>query len=43
MGKSKVISEPVSGYCAESEINMMSWHNDWIAISLGQSVQAIRL
>ncbi|KAI9146444.1 DDB1 and CUL4-associated factor 7 [Paraphysoderma sedebokerense] len=46
MSRGKYVQEPILAYQAESEINQLSWSStksDWVAISFGQSVQALRV
>ena len=46
MSRNKMITEPILAFNAENEINNLSWNgslHDWIAISSGNTVQALRV
>ena len=39
-------SEPMLSYKADSEVNSLSWsshHTDWVAITFGETVQALHV
>ncbi|KAJ3380379.1 ddb1 and cul4 associated factor 7 [Lobulomyces angularis] len=46
MSKTKVVQDPILAFTAEGEINQLAWNNvfsDWIAITVGNTIQALRV